>query len=189
MSDNAPMKPTRAALLILVALSAACGSDGDSVVKKDGGNADTRIAADAPSDGPLLQPDLPKDTAWADAPTGGKDVAPIDIASLPEVGRAEVAFMAEVSLEAAVTPPLDAGTIDADEAVDLPILQPGQCRLSADCQDPLKPYCARIGVCVECEWNQECGTAAPYCVDYRCVVSPEGPLDGGILDADVTTDV
>lgn len=198
MSDNAPMHSTRPALLILVALAAACGSDGDSGVKKDGGNADTRInadaaiASDAPSDGPGVHADLPLETR-ADAPTGGIDLVPIDLASPLDAGTAEVGYTGEVSSEAAVAPSLDAGSLadlalaplDAEEPVDLPPLEPGQCRLGADCPERLKPYCARAGICVECEWNQQCGSLAPYCVGYRCAPSPEGWLDAGI---DVTPD-
>jgi hypothetical protein len=181
--------------MILVAFSAACGSDGDSGVKKDGGIADTRINADttivndAPSDKPSPQPDLPTDTVRADVPTGGVDLAPVDLARSLDVGTAEVALTAEVSSEAA--PPLDAGDDlalampDAEGPFDLPPLEPGQCRVGADCPDRLKPYCARAGICVECEWNQQCGTATPYCVGYRCAPSPEGWLDGGV---DVTPD-
>jgi hypothetical protein len=96
------MRSIRATLLILVALSAACGSDGDSGVKKDGGtvdtriNADTTIAADAPSDKPNLQPDLAMDTVRTDVPAGGVDLAPVDLASSPDVTAAEVAHSGEV---------------------------------------------------------------------------------------------
>jgi len=190
VSDNAPMHSTRAALLILVALAAACGSDGDPDAKKDGGTADTRInadttiASDAPADGPGVQADRPVDTR-ADAPADGSD---LDLASSLDVATAEVAYTGEVSSEAAVTPSLDAGPgtdlalapLDAEEPVDLPPLEPGQCRLGADCRDRLKPYCARTGVCVECEWNQQCGSLAPYCVGYRCAPSPDGWLDAGV---------
>lgn len=197
VSDNAPMHSTRATFLILVALSAACGSDGDSGVKKDGGiadtriNADTTIATDAPADKPNLQPDLPMDTVRVDVPTGGVDLGPVDLARSLDVGAAEVAYTAEVSSEAAVAPSLDAvtdfalPTSDAEATIDLPPLDPGQCRVGADCPDRLKPYCARTGVCVECEWNQQCGSAAPYCVGYRCAPSAEGWLDAGV---DVTPD-
>ena len=177
------MRFAEAAMLVLVAFSAACGSsDSTSGVKKDGGNADTRtnadttIATDAPSDGPGLQSDL----------------LLADLSGLPDLGAAEVAHTAEVSSEAAVSP-LDAvpdllGPIedlaltspDAEEPVDLAPLEPGQCRLGSDCHDPLKPYCSRIGVCVECEWNQECGALAPYCVGQICAPTPDGWLDGGV---------
>jgi hypothetical protein len=191
------MNPTRATLLILVALSAGCGSDGDSGVKKDGGNADTRINADTPivtdasSDKPNLQPDLPMDTVRSDVPSGGVDLVSIDLPRSLDVGTAEAAYTAEVSIEAPVVPSLDAGTDfalgtpDAEAAFDLPPLEPGQCRVGADCPDRLKPYCARTGSCVECEWNQQCGSALPYCVGYRCGPSPEGWLDAGV---DVTPD-
>jgi len=192
------MRFAEAAMLVLVAFSAACGSsDSTSGVKKDGGNADTRTNADttiatgAPSDGPGLQSDLPVDTARADASTGS-DLLLVDLSGLPDLGAAEVAHTAEVSSEAAVSP-LDAvpdllGPIedlalsspDAEEPVDLAPLEPGQCRLGSDCHDPLKPYCSRIGVCVECEWNQECGALAPYCVGQICAPTPDGWLDGGV---------
>lgn len=181
------MRFGRAAILVLLAFFAACSSDNDtSGPKKDGVNTniDGRI-----DDGPASPPDLPADTAYADLSTGRNDVAPG-----ADAATAEVASTAEVSSEAAASS-LDAapdfsGSIedlalaspDAEESVDLSPLEPGQCRLSADCHDRLKPFCARIGVCVECEWNQQCREPTPYCVGQRCAPSPEGWLDGGSLD-------
>lgn len=177
VSDNGRMHSAKAAAMVLVAFCAACGSNGTSSVKTDSGTPN----ADARSDGPASTSDLPIDNKAADAPTATGDLAAGDHAGLADVGAIEVA---SVEVSTGIDAALDTGEShdlalampDAEE-FDLPPLGPGQCRLSADCLDPAKRFCSRSGLCVVCEWNQQCRDPNPYCVDNQCMPSPTGWLD------------